>query len=224
MNYNDLNTIANYCAARNFNIEKLNYDVFMLDFSNKIINKKIYTFNAAWCFTWRILGLFVTTVLFLWLLFNRPSNLSLSSVIYMQAILLILFVLDLVFLINKIVKSLSHNKKYKNAKKDIEIANTDIAYRVNEINKLSKQIASYNLIPYAYWYAGDKIVRYIINGRADTIKEAINLYEFELQNNMQFRMQMDRLNSISDSINNINRNTRINNAINALGFSFLYFK
>lgn len=163
-------------------------------------------------------------MLFLWLLFNRPSNSTLRSVIYVQAILLILFVLDLVFLIIKIIKSLSHNKKYKNAKKDIEIANTDIAYRVNEINKLSKQIASYNLIPYAYWYAGDKIVRYIINGRADTIKEAINLYEFELQNNMQFRMQMDRLNSIINSINNINRNTRINNAINALGFSFLYFK
>lgn len=224
MNYTDLNAIANYCTARNSNIEKLNYDVFMLDFSNKIINKKVYAFNAIWCFTWRISILFITTILFLWLILNRPSNITLFSVIYLQAILLFIFVLDLVFLIIKIVKCLSRNKKCKNAKKDIAIANSDIEYRVNVINNLSKQIASYNLIPNAYWCAGDKIVKYIINGRADTIKEAINLYEFELQNNMQFRMHMDRLNSISNSINNINRNVRINNAINVLGFSFLHFK
>lgn len=60
-------------------------------------------------------------------------------------------------------------------------------------------------------------------GRADNVKDAINLFEYEQRQDAQFRMQMQQLQKINS---NLQRNGLINAAgfatlgiINAVGFS-----
>ncbi|WP_418841492.1 hypothetical protein [Ruminococcus sp.] len=119
-----------------------------------------------------------------------------------------------ILLIVSIILRISDVRKYKKYKKIIPYVISNIEETERSINSISRELASYDLLPVCYWHLGHYIIQYILNRRADTIKEAINLYETEYRQDMQFRNQMEAL-------NRINRQLYDNKMVNAAGFAMV---
>ncbi len=206
-----LNQLLYLCKTRNQWVNHLiNLQRQKTEYMN-LINKKIFCFGPVWCFTWRIAVLIMIVILEIFHSYNIKTNPDVGS---RMASFMIIFILSLSFIgmaiwtIYKASTSISHKYKVKRAKSSIIVLNNNINDILNKINQISKQISEYNYLPEVYWFAGDMIINYILNRRADNLKEAINLFEYERRMNFQFNRQMQAL----QNINNLIRNNRKSNA------------
>lgn len=126
-----------------------------------------------------------------------------------------------VFTVIKIILTIKNIIKFIKLKKKLPTASQNIKRYEEFNNQISKEIASYNILPVCYWHLANVIIQYIFNRRAYTIKEAINLYESEFRQDAQFRAQMDSMNRIYYELRN---NNRINSAGMAMISSSIIFK
>lgn len=165
-----------------------------------IINAKEFCFGPVWCFTWRI-ALIVILILSSVYIWNNQSNLfGETSTILAPMINSVAFTIIIVLVIWTVVKAILTIFHYKNihkAKKKIKILDEHIKSYFKQIESMTKQVLEYNYLPEAYIFAGDIIITYILNRRADCLKEAINIFENERRSNIQFHQQMQALQQIS---------------------------
>lgn len=220
LNLEELKYISNLCTNRNILINSLNNSIKNYSDCMKIINTKLYRFNIVWCFAWRILllmGLSFIPMLFTFLKDNTYdiilAYIFLMILVFTNFMIPPLFILTLIFLIIKICKSISHAFKLKRAKVDIVKYEQEINRLQQNINEYSHQLSAYNFLPAAYWYAGDVIINYILNRRADTLKEAINLFEFECRQDKHFQAQMEVLQKINNQLIKNGKTTAISSAV-----------
>lgn len=202
--------VRDLAYKRNQLIDKLQKEYEEYRKYQEIKNKKAY---SLWGYFWRIALLIVT----LFYLIKYPFYLALYILAFF------LFIASIVFLIMMIAKTITYNNEMKDLKNKSSLFK---AYSVNlekEINDCTKELESYDIISPYYYCVADAILNYIVIGRADNVKDAINLFEYEQRQDAQFRMQMQQLQKINS---NLQRNGLINAAgfatlgiINAVGFS-----
>lgn len=217
--FNMLNKYAQLCSKRNVYLNALqaNYKIYSDYNSLKIKLKK----NILYKVPLQLLGLTALFFIFYYLSqqfihnsFNS-LNIVLQNVLVMAIfVCFILFLILFVFTVIKVISTIISIFKFIRLKIKLPAALENIKQNEELNNQISKEIAEYNLLPVCYWHLGNAIVQYILNGRADTIKEAINLYEFEFRQDMQFRAQMDALNNINNQLVN-------NGVVNALGMAMI---
>jgi len=118
--------------------------------------------------------------------------------------------------------------KYEKFDADVVYILTEIDNSKIEISQCFKEINYMNfqeILHTDYWT--EEIIAYFYKllekGRADTIKEAINLYvaeqQFQEQKEIQYRLQesiKNMNNNITENLHNINRNIRYGNIINTV--------
>lgn len=217
--FNMLNKYAQLCLTRNSYLNALQSDSNL--YSKYIAAKKEYeSINPIFYFSWKIIALIILSIAIIFAVKFANIKDTYHSITRKSPWELILIVCSVAFLfvfillIVSFFSRISDVRKYKKYKKIIPDVISNIEKNEKIVNDISQEIASYNLLPVCYWHLGNVIVQYILNGRADTIKEAINLYEFEFRQDMQFRAQMDAL-------NNINNQLVSNGVVNALGMAMI---
>lgn len=211
--------ISDACKQRNYLLnvfqskQKAHYQI------KKYIDYKPYCFNAVYCYAWRtvlfLLFLIAGIVLelihntFVGVLINPTPKMKELQETYFEfqpfvsVFIPIMFITSIVFfalLLSKIISVSYRKRKIVRLKDDLALIENDMISLKNQLNGISDKIQSYNLLPVAYWYAGDRIMRYLINRRADNIKEAINLFEFERRQDIQFNKQMEALKNINGQL------------------------
>lgn len=220
LDYNTLNCYARLCLDRNALLNNLNN--LRNTYSNYIYAKqKVDKCKPIIYFGWKILALvIISIIIYIILMLGKGKRSYQTHTFYRAFAPSIMFICKLAFLtiaillIVSIILRISDVRKYKKYKKIIPYVISNIEETERSINSISRELASYDLLPVCYWHLGHYIIQYILNRRADTIKEAINLYETEYRQDMQFRNQMEAL-------NRINRQLYDNKMVNAAGFAMV---
>lgn len=211
--------IASDCIHRNNLLNVLQSNQKSYYQIKKYIDYKPYRFNAVYCYTWRavlflsflILGVFLVKIEndYNKILISPNSEMFELQETYFKfqplisVLIPIMFICSIVFLallMSKIMGVAYRKHKIVKLKDDLLSIENDIQSLKNRLNGISCKIQSYDLLPVAYWYAGDRIMQYLINKRADNIKEAINLFEFERRQDIQFNKQMEALQNINGQL------------------------
>lgn len=219
--FNMLNKYAQLCLRRNVYLNALqaNYKIYSDYNSLKAKLKKDLIIKIPIRILILVALAFIVYYSYFWGVPVRIGEKALSleiriilvAVLYFSAIIFaVLFVFTLIKVISTIIKII----KLIRLKIKLPAALENIKQNEELNNQISKEIAAYNLLPVCYWHLGNVIVQYILNGRADTIKDAINLYELEFRQDMQFRAQMDALNRIYNQLVN-------NKMVNAAGMAMI---
>lgn len=216
LNNNQLNELLVLCRSRNAMINTLTAYQKDLHDCLKIVNKKIYCFGPIWCFVWRIVLLILLAIGLVY--FGSIDIVTSRNIWYyiapiFMALGLTAFIVILIFTIIKTITAPIHHFKAKQAKKKIEELEPKSNELIMQIDTLSDRIKGYDYLPEIYWYAGDIIISYIFNKRADNLKEAINLFEYERRMDIQFNKQMAMLEQINNEIKNNRRSNSMGNAI-----------
>lgn len=220
LDHNMLCRYSQLCLDRNNLLEKLNdlkYTYNRYSYAKQRVDKC----KPIIYFGWKILTLIIISLIafMVWSLGQGKKSYqcfrfynSFGKILI--TICGIAFFIIAVLLIISIILRCSDIITYKHRKKNIPDVISNIEETEKSINIISKELALYNLLPVCYWHLGHYIIQYILNCRADTIKEAINLYEAEYRQDMQFRNQMEAL-------NRINKQLQDNKMINAAGFAMV---
>jgi len=111
---------------------------------------------------------------------------------YLLALLLPdIFQLLVILIILKLLGHLSHLLKIKIYRKKLDEIEKRVTQNIEILNKQS-------VLPKTYWYSAavDKLIAYLSNRRADDLKEAINIYEYELKQ----LEQIEKLNKMNESL------------------------
>lgn len=129
-------------------------------------------------------------------------------------LVVLLLIVSIVFLILMVAKINTYKSELKEQKNKAALFKTLSQKIEADINNYTKQLVSYDVISPYYYCVADVILNYIVIGRADTVKEAINLFEYEQRQDAQFRIQMQQLQQINSTMQK-------NGLINAMGFATL---
>lgn len=204
-----LRELKDICEERNRIINQVIGKERVVNLNLEVINKKIFPNGAVWYYTWRTLLLFICIILYIWgvavlknfgisygVEYNVEINRDTYQILiaaFIVDISFIIFFVTFSFMIIKFVKQINHLKKVKRARKTIIVLNNSISELNTRISILNERIAVHDYLPEAYYYSGHIIIQYILNRRADSLKEAINLFEFERQGNPLFYRYMSAL-------------------------------
>lgn len=201
MNRQEAQQIRDIAHRRNQSIDMLQREYSEYSKYLKYSSEKAYT---TWGYIWRI----CLPIACLIYLFKNSIYSFFSQVVVM------LLIASIVFLVLMIIKTQTYNEELNRLK--VKAASfKNFSKRVeDDINSYTKQLESYDMISPYYYCVADVILNYIVIGRADTVKEAINLFEFEQRQDAQFRMQMQQLQQINNTMQK-------NGLINAMGFATL---
>lgn len=214
---NKLIHILNLCKTRNEWINALIVNQNDRIACLKIINKKIYALGSVWCFSWRVITILLLVSFAIYQQYNLKNNTDINSHITSMLLLSVTITAIIGMVIwttYKIIASIIHKSKVKTSKAKLNTIESNINECITQIDFYSKQISDFEYLPEVYWYAGVIIINYILNRRADTLKEAINLFEMERRSNIQFNQQMYALQQINEEI-------RKNRRSNAIGMTVL---
>ena len=220
LDHNMLCRYSQLCLTRSNLLNKLN-DLKYTANKYSEAKEKVDKHKPIIYFGWKILTLFVIVIIYILI----KNNLKIETVHYSSSLYQLLhtvsnmtcgiaFLTIFILLVVSVISRITDVNTYKTYKKIMPDVILDITKTERSINSISKELASYDLLPVCYWHLGHYIIQYILNRRADTIKEAINLYETEYRQDMQFRNQMEAL-------NRINRQLYDNKMVNAAGFAMV---
>ncbi|MCQ2513537.1 MAG: hypothetical protein MJ089_00395 [Ruminococcus sp.] len=206
--------VSNVFKSRNFYLSRISSLIKEKNNRLSYINQKRH--SILFSYSVRIALIVIFTIVGLFLVpYCRSSLMNKDYLKYFLYLFLIVAfsVLDLIaliFIIYKIVADIVYKNKSNKYRKEIKEIDTYIDNIQTKLNIETQKIIEYNILPEAYWYAGDVIINYVLNMRADNFKEAINLFEIELQNNIQFHQQMQMLQSIRTQVQkNANKTVRV---------------
>lgn len=220
LDHNMLCRYSHLCLDRNNLLNKLNY--LKCTYSKySYAKQRVDKHKPIIYFGWKILALLIISLIAFMVWSSGQGKKSYQFFRFYNSFGTILiticgiaFFIIAVLLIISIILRCSDVITYKHRKKNISDVISNIEETEKSINSISRELASYDLLPVCYWHLGHYIIQYILNRRADTIKEAINLYEAEYRQDMQFRNQMEAL-------NRINRQLYDNKMVNAAGFAMV---
>lgn len=198
LDYNTLNCYARLCLDRNTLLNNLNN--LRNTYSNYLYAKqKVDKCKPIIYLGWKILALaIISIIIYIILMLGKGKRSYQTHTFYRAFAPSIMFICELAFLtiaillIVSIILRISDVRKYIKLKykKIIPYVISNIEETERSINNISRELAAYDILPVCYWHLGHYIIQYILNRRADTIKEAINLYKTEYRQDMQFRNQM----------------------------------
>lgn len=193
---------AEKCRARNSYVNQFNGNYASLNQTYSYISSKEYKSAAKIsylirmfiCIAIEIICVAALVLMDLYLEPPKSKDIAYSAFIIASiAASLVLFIVAFSLSWFYLSRHLRFRKKKRYVDKNRPVLEKNCSDLANLIQKADEELTKYDLLTSKYFYAGEHIVDYIINRRADSIKEAINLFEPESRRNVQL-MQMQRLN------------------------------
>lgn len=212
------------CRARNSIVNQYNEYSMQLNEIYLFYNSKEYQSNKKFPFFVRVILFaigFIVSIVALFIINDlglRTPSIKNNPMI--GTLIIVTFgvaLLSIIFFFSYLKKNLRLMKNDKNATRNRPILEKACADSATEIENADRVLISYDLLPDKYFYAGECIIGYILDRRADSIKEAINLFEAESRQNVQFKAQMDQLLAINQQIIATNHQLKSNQISNAIG-------